>query len=207
MIQEYRRWGFDAREGELLGAAGRVHRAPHTPLQLADLSVGLELADVTPLHAALLAAVVANDGRLAEPRLVTGACGPLGLHDETLPLPPGRDVIEPEIARRLVRAMKAVAEHGTGAGLAPAGFPVAMKTGTASERGHSYHVNYVGAGPLPEPVVAFCIRLTDEPTSPAVTVAARDVTRALLVALADRRSVLESAARRQRDVAAVPVAR
>ena len=86
MIQEYRRWGFDARQDELLGAAGRVHRAPHTPLEVADLSVGLELADVTPLHAALLAAVVANDGRLAEPRLVTGACGPLGLHDETLPL-------------------------------------------------------------------------------------------------------------------------
>ena len=39
-------------------------RAPRTPRQLADSSIGLELVDVTPLHAALLAAVVANDGRL-----------------------------------------------------------------------------------------------------------------------------------------------
>ena len=62
-------WGFDAGGGALLGAAGRVHTPPRTPRQLADLSVGLELADVTPLHAALLAAVVANDGRMPEPRL------------------------------------------------------------------------------------------------------------------------------------------
>ena len=77
---EYRRWGFDAGADALLGSAGRVHTEPRTPRQLADLSVGLELVDVTPLHAALLAAVVANDGRLAEPRLVTGPLRPARPH-------------------------------------------------------------------------------------------------------------------------------
>jgi peptidoglycan glycosyltransferase len=203
MEDEYRRWGFEAGAAALLSAAGRVHTPPRTPRQLADLSVGLELVDVTPLHAAFLAAVVANDGRLPEPRLAAGACGPLGLTEEPLPLPAGRDVVQPEVARRLRRAMEAVAAHGTGAGLAPRGFPVAMKTGTASEPSHGYHVNYVGMGPLPDPSVAFCVRVTNGRSSPAVNAAAREVTRALLAALADRRLALASAARRQRGFAGV----
>ena len=186
LVAEYRLWGWDAGAGALLGAAGRIHTEPRTPRQLADLSVGLELVDVTPLHAALLAAVVANDGRLPEPRLVTGGCGALGLRDEPLPLSPGRDVLELPVARRLRRAMEAVAAYGTGAGLAPQGFPIAMKTGTAAEWSRGYHVNYIGMGPLPDPVVAFCVRVTNERSSPAVNRAAREVTRRLLAALAER---------------------
>jgi hypothetical protein len=194
MLAEYRLWGWDAGGGALLGAAGHVHAQPRTPRQLADLSVGLELADVTPLHAALLAAVVANDGQMPEPSLVTGACSPLGLRDGPLPRRPGREVLEPAVARRLRRAMEAVTAYGTGAGLAPPGFPVAMKTGTAAEWGHGYHVNYVGMGPLPRPTVAFCIRVTNERSSPAVNRAAREVARRLLEALAERRTALQTRA-------------
>jgi cell division protein FtsI/penicillin-binding protein 2 len=86
--------------------------------------------------------------------------------------------------------MRAASERGTGAGLAPAGFPVAVKTGTGAQRGLGYHVNYVGAGPLPDPTVAFCVRVTHGASSPDVTRAARDVTRRLLAALADRRPLL-----------------
>jgi len=93
-------------------------------------------------------------------------------------------VIDPAVAGRLRRAMEAAATSGTGMGLAPPGFPVAMKTGTAAEPGQGYHVNYIGLGPLPEPTVAFCIRVTNERSSPAVTTAAREVTRRLLAGLA-----------------------
>jgi cell division protein FtsI/penicillin-binding protein 2 len=95
-------------------------------------------------------------------------------------------VLAPAVARRLRQAMQAVARSGTGVGLAPPGFAVAMKTGTAAERGQGYHVNYIGFGPLPGAELAFCVRVTHEPTSPAVTTVARSVTRALLGALADR---------------------
>jgi cell division protein FtsI/penicillin-binding protein 2 len=80
--------------------------------------------------------------------------------------------------------MEAVADYGTGAGLAPSGFRVAMKTGTAAERGLGYHVNYIGLGPLADPAVAFCVRVTHERSSPAVTRAAREVTGRLLESLA-----------------------
>jgi peptidoglycan glycosyltransferase len=189
LVEEYRRWGFDAGDEALLGAAGKLDVKPRTPLEVADLSVGLELPEVTPLHAALIAATVANGGRLEEPRLVTGACGPLGLFDAPLPRGAGRAVLDPAVARRLLQAMRAVAEHGTAAGLAPAGFPLAMKTGTGADRG-VYHVNYIGFGPLPEPSVAFCVRVTHGSSSPAVTKAAHEVTRRLLAALAERRHLL-----------------
>jgi cell division protein FtsI/penicillin-binding protein 2 len=86
--------------------------------------------------------------------------------------------------------MEAVAQYGTGVGLAPPGFPVAMKTGTAAEWGRGYHTNYIGFGRANEPSVAFCVRVTNGRSSPAVTRAARDVTRRLLAALADRRPAL-----------------
>jgi len=146
--------------------------------------------DVTPLHAALLAAVVANGGRLPEPRLVTATTGPLALAGADDPPPPGREVIEPAVARRLRRAMEAVTRYGTAAGLAPPGFAVAMKTGTAAEYRKGYHVNYIGFGPLPDARLAFCVRVTHRPTSPAVTRAARDVTRRLLARLNERGQVL-----------------
>jgi cell division protein FtsI/penicillin-binding protein 2 len=82
-----------------------------------------------------------------------------------------------------------------------------MKTGTGAEWGRGYHVNYVGMGPLPDPVVAFGVRLTNGRTSPAVTRSAREVTRRLLAALADRRHALESGARRQRRLTGVEAAR
>ena len=111
MRDEYRRWGFDAVGPALLGSAGRVHTEPRTPRQLADLSIGLEVVDVTPLHAALLAAVVANDGRLPEPRLLAGPCGPLG-HRR----PARRAAREPPGARSRRRAAPAACD-GSGRAL------------------------------------------------------------------------------------------
>jgi peptidoglycan glycosyltransferase len=198
LVAELRRWGFDDEDEDLLGAAGHIHPMPRNARQLADLSIGLTFSDITPLHAALLAAVVADGGTLPRPRLVSGPCGPLGFVDLPAPLLPGRRVIEPSTARRLAKAMRAVALYGTGTGLAPRGFPVAMKTGTAAAPGKGYHVNYVGFAPFERPTVVFCVRVTNRPSSHAVTRAAREVAASLLAGLADRRFALASAARRQR---------
>jgi peptidoglycan glycosyltransferase len=197
VVSELRRWGFDAGPDRLLGAAGRVTWLPRNARQLADLSIGLTYSDITPLHAALLATVVADGGTMPEPRVVEGTCGPLGLHDTPVPAAPGVPVVEADTTRHLLRAMRAVAIYGTGAGLASPDLPVAMKTGTAAEYRKGYHVNYVGFAPPEDPVVAFCIRITHRPTSHAVTRAARDVARTLFAGLADRRLALARAARRQ----------
>jgi cell division protein FtsI/penicillin-binding protein 2 len=100
--------------------------------------------------------------------------------------------------------MEAVALYGTGTGLAPRSFPIAMKTGTAAEYRKGYHVNYIGLGPTPDASIAFCVRITYRPNSRAVNRAAREVTQALLAGLADRRLTLARDAGRQRALGAWP---
>lgn len=204
LVAELHRWGFDAGPEALMGAAGRIHTSPRSPRQLADLSIGLTVSDITPLHAALLATVVANGGTMPEPRLVANACGPVGLVDRLAVLPPAHEVVDSRTAARLRQAMRAVTLYGTGTGLAPRRFPVAMKTGTAAEYRKGYHVNYIGIAPAPDASLAFCVRITYRPTSRAVNRAAREVTAALLARLADRRLSLQKAAERQRSRAAWP---
>lgn len=183
LLGELRRWGFD--RGDLgPGPSGRIVQAAGNERQLADLSIGLEATDITPLHAALLAAVIGNGGRMPEPFLLEAEQGLLGLDPRPFAHPAARDVIDPAWLPVLGRAMEAVAEYGTAAGVAPVDFPVAMKTGTGATWHLGYHANYIGVGPWPGPRIAFCVRITHEPSSGRVTRAARQVLAALLEGLA-----------------------
>ena len=179
LLQEFRRYGFDSRHQPLLG--GRIVQAHGDDRQLADLSIGLEATEITPLHAAMLAAVVANDGVMAEPTLVAAEDGRLGLHPRPLPISQGRRVIDREWARELRQAMETVVRAGTAQRIwPPRNFPVAMKTGTASDPRYGFYVNYIGFGPTTDPRLAFCVRITDRPTSSKVRYAAQQVSYQLL---------------------------
>ncbi len=178
MLDELRRYGFDAPSGPY--PAGRVVERWGNDRQLADLSIGLEATEITPLHSALLAAVMANDGVLPEPTLLHATDGRLGLHPRRFPTAAGRRVIDSEWVPELVEAMVAVSERGTGRATAPSSFPVAMKTGTASHPRYGFHTNYIGIGPMPEPRLAFAVRITNQGTSRNVRYASRRVTRRLL---------------------------
>ncbi|MEE8525660.1 MAG: penicillin-binding transpeptidase domain-containing protein [Thermoanaerobaculia bacterium] len=182
MVGEHRRFGFDTALGPFRGGRVVTHRG--SDRRLADLSIGLEESEITPLHAALLAAVMANGGVMPSPTLVVSADGRLGFHPHPVAAAAGRRVIEPEWIPEVLGAMEVVARRGTASHLAPPGFPVAMKTGTASHPRYGFHVNYIGVGPMPEPWLAFCVRITDRPTSRKVRMAARDVSRRFLRNLA-----------------------
>jgi peptidoglycan glycosyltransferase len=186
LLAEYRRWGFGGGPESLLGSAGRIVAPAGDDRQLADLSIGLEASDITPLHAALLAAVMADDGAMPEPILVEAVQGPLGREPRSLPRPPARPILDAASRTRLLQAMRAVAVYGTAAAIAPPGFPVAMKTGTGATPHLGYHANYVGVGPMPDPTLAFCVRITHEPNSHYVSRAAREVLGALLAGLGAR---------------------
>ena len=182
LLDELARWGF-GRDFAPWAPGGRVLQPAGDPRQLADLAIGLEATDLTPLHGALLAAVVGNDGHMPEPVLIEGESGPLSLAWHPPPRAPARDVIDRAAVKVLTRAMVAVAVRGTAAGVAPRDFPVAMKTGTGAEWRRGYHANYVGVAPWPNPVVAFSVRVTHEPTSARVNRTARLVLGRLLEAL------------------------
>ncbi len=188
LLEEFSRYGFDSPRGMAVPEggkwnfpSGRIVQARGDERQLADLSIGLEASEITPLHAALLAAVMANDGVMPEPTLLAAEDGRLGLHPRPLPESRGRRVID----RRWVPAMVTAMETGVRRGTAqrvwpPPSFPVAMKTGTASDPRYGFHVNYIGIGPMPEARLAFCVRITDRPTSAKVRYAAQQVTYQLL---------------------------
>ena len=183
LVGELRRFGFDRKNGAFRG--GRILSPQGDERQLADLSIGLDDLELTPLHAAQLAAVMVNRGKMPTPTLVSATDGRLGFHPQALPVAPGTPVLDERWLPILLSAMEAVATRGTGRRLAPRNFPVAMKTGTASHPQHGFHVNYIGVGPLPETRLAFCVRITHQRTSRRVRDAARRVTRDLLENLAE----------------------
>ncbi len=178
LLEELRRFGFDRPLGPFEG--GKILRALGDERQLADLAIGLQDTEITPLHAALMAATVANGGVMPEPTLLHSKDGKLGLHPELLPRGRDRQVLEPEMVEALTHSMISVVERGTAMRVRTPGFPVAMKTGTASDPRYGFHVNYIGFGPLPSARVAFCVRITHQGTSRRVRMAAVEVTARLL---------------------------
>ena len=185
LLDELRRWGFDGSDGDFPGSAGHVSVPQGDARLLADLGIGLEATDITPLHAARLGLVAAT-GWSVEPSLLAGDSGPLGLRPRAFDLPPPERVLDPAHAAFLRSSMLGVAVYGTASGVAPLDYPVAMKTGTAAAWRVGYHVNYVGVAPAQDPEVAFCVRLTHAPNSPAASRAGREVLALLLQGLAER---------------------
>jgi len=185
LLDEFRRWGFDGNEGPFPGSAGRVVVSEGDARQLADLGIGLEALDITPLHAARLGLLAAT-GRNVQPSLYDATSGPLGLRPQGLSLPAPEAVLDPASAAFLESTMRGVAVYGTAAGVAPLDYPVAMKTGTAATWRQGYHVNYVGVAPATDPEVAFCVRVTHAANSPRASRAGREVLATLLQGLAER---------------------
>jgi hypothetical protein len=207
LLDEYRRYGFDVAAPDAPLApvdepfeptpegvswdeqalatrpGGRVLVSAGHARQLADLAIGLQDVDVTPLFTARFAATFAN-GRQPGLWLVAAEDGALGRTPRALTPPPTRAVLAPAWLPRLWPAMEAVAQFGTATGVAPAGWRVAMKTGTASQFRVGYHCIHMGVAPLPRPRVAFAVRTTHHRRSPVASQAAREITARLLSLLA-----------------------
>ena len=183
IVDEFRRYGYDIEDAN--GYFGQVLQPWPTERELGELSIGLEASAITPIHAALQAATVANGGFMHRPRLHRAADTFLGFSERLLPAEDGWQVIEESWQPMLESAMKAVVEPGgTAYRVAPSDFPIALKTGTASEPQTGFHVNYIGFGPLPEARFAFAVRITHQRTSRRVRNAAYAVTKRFLRSLA-----------------------
>lgn len=190
MAEELSLFGFGrpAAEGVRFGY---VHPGHDGLRALADLSIGLEVSDISPVHASLLAAVFGNGGEWIDPSLVLARDGLLRLSPRLAPPSPRRGIVDPNWLGELREAMEAVAlSGGTAGGVAPDTFRVAMKTGTAATPGRGYHTNYVGFGPLPDVEIAFAVRVTNQRNSKNVRYASYRVTQRLLRALDRHRELL-----------------
>jgi peptidoglycan glycosyltransferase len=125
---------------------------------LGQSSIGQRDVRMTPLQAAMVAAAVADDGRLMKPYLVDQVRAPdLSVIDETDPEELGRPV-SGDIAAQLTEMMVSVVANGTGRAAQIGGVQVAGKTGTAQvSEGVPDHTWFIGFAPADDPQIAVAV--------------------------------------------------
>jgi peptidoglycan glycosyltransferase len=135
----YNKPPIDLPSGEVAPSGVVVPGHPGRYLQVtagADLGrvgIGEGGLDVTPLQMAMVAAAVANNGRLMVPHLTRQVVNPDGQTVETITPRLYSTVMRPSTAQEVGLMMENVVKDGTGTQAALAGIRVAGKTGTAQE--------------------------------------------------------------------------
>ena len=185
MLEELRLFGFDSQVKNPF-PLGKIIIKKGDNRALADLAIGLENTVLTPVHAALTAAVFANDGSRVYPKLLYATDGFVGLSPKELKIKSlkGVKILDENWLPAIREVMWAVTRYGGTAGfIAPAGFQVYMKTGTGGSYRDGYHVNYIGYVPKDQGNIAFCVRVTGKRTSFRDRRAAYQTNKALLIRL------------------------
>jgi len=135
-------------------------------LEFARTAAGFWHSTLSPMHGALMAATVANQGTMPTPHLIERAVGSEG-QPLALPARPGRAVMTPAVAREVGQMMELTTRMGTAKGafhdrkghpLLPVS--VAGKTGTLSaqtDRGYLGYSWFIGYAPADHPKIAFAV--------------------------------------------------
>ena len=145
---------WDIENGELLTASD--------PVDLARLAIGQERLLATPLQMAMVAAGVANGGKLMKPQIWKRVVDPDGRVTETMDPSVYSEAISEETAEQLTTAMEGVVSEGTGTNAAIPGVQVAGKTGTAETPGNlacgggvdENQAWFIGFAPADDPQIA-----------------------------------------------------
>lgn len=126
--------------------------------ELASVAIGQGKLRVSPLHMALVASAIANDGSMMKPYLVEKAF----YSDGTTAFNAKPEVLSKPIsrndARRITEYMEKCVESGTGTAARVSGITVAGKTGTAeNEKEGKTHAWFIGFAPADNPQIAICV--------------------------------------------------
>ncbi|MBO8136586.1 MAG: cell division protein FtsI [Desulfotomaculum sp.] len=126
-------------------------------LELAQAAIGQGELLVSPLHMALVASAVANDGVMMQPYLVQEIKGP-GEKSIFRHKPKAlQRAATAEISQFIRQAMISSVERGTGVNARIKGITVAGKTGTAENEHGLPHAWFVGFAPAQKPRVAVAV--------------------------------------------------
>jgi len=127
--------------------------------ELAWSGIGQGKVMVTPLHMALIASSIANDGKMPEPRLIYG----IKTRTDRVKLQGHSTLAEPvteDIAQELTNMMISVVENGTGSSARTKGMLIAGKTGTAEVGSDKNpHAWFIGFAPADDPSLAIAVIL------------------------------------------------
>jgi cell division protein FtsI (penicillin-binding protein 3)/stage V sporulation protein D (sporulation-specific penicillin-binding protein) len=170
-----RRFGFGERTGiELPGEIPGVIRPPQSwsKISITRIPMGHEVG-VTPLQMTVAMATIANGGKLVTPRIVKSITTEEGKTVSVFSPVVLRQVISPETAAQVGKALRGVvSDRGTAAAAAVPGFNISGKTGTAQKvdpKGGYEHGKYVvsfsGYLPSEHPEFVGLVVLDDAHTS------------------------------------------
>ncbi len=132
--------------------------------EIAMSGFGQSSIGATPMHMALIAAAIANDGLMMEPTLLLEATTPAGSLRATFGPKEYRTVLKSGTATKLQEYMRAVVTGGTGTQAAVDGLRICGKTGSAesSRNGrdvtHGLFIGYIDSDTLP---FAVCVVVED----------------------------------------------
>ena len=126
--------------------------------ELASTAYGQGSAMMTPLHMAMVASTVANDGVLKKPYFVDKVTLSTG---EEVPLENrGEVVVTNGSLRYIVDGMVQCVNNGTGTAAQVRGLKIAGKTGTAETTNDDSvpnHTWFIGFAPADNPQIAICV--------------------------------------------------
>jgi penicillin-binding protein A len=197
MTKYMKRFGFYAKppldyppeqiaESRPYSPRGRPY-APASPLEdIGRIGIGQGGLAVTPLQMAMVAAAVANGGKLMTPRLATKAVDQDGRTVQTYKPSVMSQVMSPSSAAEITQMMRTVVEEGTGTPAQLGGISVAGKTGTAQVGTAGSNLTqpwFIGFAPADNPRVAVAVTVERSNGGFGATVAApiaRDVMKTLL---------------------------
>ena len=142
---------------------------PETDFAFARAAAGFQNATISPLHAALIAGAMANDGRMMRPYLIDRVVNSSGATEFlTAPSALGQ-VVKPSTAQEVMKMMSASVESGTArkqfrrrGNATLRSMDLAAKTGTLSgknPKGRYYWL--IAAAPLENPEVAVAALVID----------------------------------------------
>ncbi|WP_214415656.1 peptidoglycan D,D-transpeptidase FtsI family protein [Sphaerisporangium fuscum] len=128
---------------------------------LAQTAIGQRSNQMTPLQMAMVAAGVANKGKVMKPYLVNKVVGPDGDEIDSARPQELDEAVSPDVADKLRQMMISVVQNGTGKAAALQGTTVAGKTGTAETSknapSHAWFISFAPAGDGEEPKVAVAV--------------------------------------------------
>ncbi len=138
-------------------AVWKTEELSNDPAALAQSGIGERDVRATPLHMAMIAAAVANNGVVTNPFAVRRIFDADGMTVEETEVEELGMAMSSDTAATLSQMMERVVTEGTGRQAAVPGVRVAGKTGTATGTGDFSNPWFIGFAPVEDPSIAIAV--------------------------------------------------